>query len=542
MKNTIIIIIFSAILLCCKPQVDITPQILLETTNAASSTGSAIVKVMGTAGGSLNIPTAGAIITVPAGAMDANATLSVTPTKDALDDTGEGLRISGSWTKPISVEFRINDPELGNYRLYAKMPNGLWVSSNKTKVIGNTVTVRLGPNSGTSIKNGKIKAKQYDLAFAKDFYLKPNGANLDLGQTETFTAYTNAGVVPYKYKGSDGKTHYVLDDDEPLAPLAPYSKSYYDDEIVPLAPYTNKYVDDDDIVPLARNTSIKDDDEIAPLAIRIEGYVLKNTKAGFTRKWETGTDVGKIDQNGKFTAVTDPAAKGRSTKVIFTSINDKTKQTIVASATVSIKDGIARYAGTFNFESIYELNDPSPAYPTNTMTIIERETGKVNLKAIVNEPDRYVMDLSKDNEASLTFYSLNSNRVASTGKNETQNRTLTTPTSAEWGKYDINSIVNPLIFNSDNTYRMRIQIPTAKGRYNTTIKYENGSTSTNSVDLTHIIKFSTSQTFNNDNIKNTDPDLLKGEKTWKSEQKDASSGKVIGITTSTAKWEFKKVQ
>lgn len=414
MRNFILVIGIILITFSCKiTEGDVLPKIELASTTSAAPTGSSVTKVIGTTGGTLDLPVAGLKVTVPAGAMAAGAILSLTPIKDVLDNEGTGTRISGAWTKPISLEIQISDTDIANYRLYAKMPNGLWVGAISPKVSGNKMLVRLGPNAGTNIKNGKVAAKEYDLAYAKDFYIKPDQAALELGKSQQFTAYAKAGKVPSKYKGSDGKWHSALDED--VVPLA--KGTWDDDEVVPLAPSSSTA--DDDVVPLAPSKSL-DDDEVVPLAVHVKEYAFISKKKGFNRSWTLSQPLGSVSSTGKYTAPSDESSRGKSTKVIFTSTNTKTGQKVTMESIVFINDGLQRYKGTLRIKSVKLFKSTGNSVRTTTEELkgditLVNSVGvpwsfkhEANPKSTIKTTVENYNEVTNDGRVSITFIGDNS--------------------------------------------------------------------------------------------------------------------------------------
>lgn len=541
MRNFILVIGIILITFSCKiTEGDVLPKIELASTTSAAPTGSSVTKVIGTTGGTLDLPIAGLKVTVPAGAMAAGAILSLTPIKDVLDNEGTGTRISGAWTKPISIEIQISDTDIANYRLYAKMPNGLWVGAISPKVSGNKMLVRLGPNAGTNIKNGKVAAKEYDLAYAKDFYIKPDQAALELGKSQQFTAYAKAGKVPSKYKGSDGKWHSALDED--VVPLA--KGTWDDDEVVPLAPSSSTA--DDDVVPLAPSKSL-DDDEVVPLAVHVKEYAFGSKKQGYNRVWALSEQLGSVNSKGKYTAPTDVSSKGKSTRVTFSSTNSTTGQKVEMFATININDGLSRYVGTYTHQSEYVVERSSPNYPIQKEKLITVEEGKLTLVQIIDDNGNlsanYGADLSKENEITVVSYSYSKYHQNSLGKTDTRNHIIGSLPSIKLKEINwTNKDKRLLSFFSNggkNKYRLKANgLPTFGGSYSYEHTDEYGNTSKGSQKY-EPATIGNNALNDNESIVYEDDRVLSGSNTYK--HTAIQNGEVLHITTHTVKWDFKKM-
>jgi hypothetical protein len=323
----------------------VSPAASIDAFNTAEGTLIGSVFTIPAAGGSSSVPSATAKVTVPAGAM--TAALSIQANTDMLDNEGQGIRLSGDWTKPITVEFAIptgvTDPE--NYKIALRLDNGYWVTCRKAKIntANNTVQVRIAPSIRTkAARQARPMANSYSLALAKTFYLKPDRATVKLGEKVKFTAYAREGTVPVKWGNTvfNSKDDYdaamkVLaelgDDPEPASD---------DDELVPLV--KDPVVDNDPLEPLLKNVIAKE-------------YVFTNKKEGFTRTW-TAKSLGSITASGNagadYTAPKVEAAKGKTVKVFFESVNNTSKRKANAEATVIIDDGIEKYKGTINIKTV----------------------------------------------------------------------------------------------------------------------------------------------------------------------------------------------
>lgn len=535
-------LLFTCILItsACNKQTEVTPDNgssgpeTLLTTAVANTTGTVQTVNITATGATAIVNGTSASISIPAGAMAAGAKLSLQATNDPLDNEGAGFTIEGSWTKPITISYRYNPDEQGTYNVGVQLGSA-WVRALNPKydVAKGIMTVRLSANTTTSgaKQNAKVAAKKYSLVFAKDFYLKPESQSVEIGKSVTFTAYTKQGFIPVKYNNeiydTEAALNFVKLNDKLIAEL---------DAEDAIAAFNKKYPEEADLVPLSRDKKPTDDDEVVPLPVFAKEYQFSNKKTGFNRNWNI-SGVGTISNEGKYTAPNEESAKGNAVDVQFTSTHTKTNRSIVAKGKVYINDGVERYMGTFNFTTLYEENDPSLAYPTKKITTLTKEVGKLTIK---KEPNGdYVIDMTKPKEASIEFYSLTKDHTASTGSYDRRSYTLTTPTSANWGAYDATR--RTLIFEKNNTYQIRFSIPTSGGKLSQIFQTDKGENK-ETVDYSSNTYFSTSKTAGNDNIKIDELDRLAGEKTWTNEIKETSSGKVIAVTTNTAKWSFLKVK
>jgi hypothetical protein len=345
-------IIFTILTFACNKNSDIGPSTKIELFNNTSNTliGSPITKVIGVAGGNINLQSAGANVIVPAGAMAAGAAITVQAISDVLDNEGQGIQISGDWTKPIWLEFSYplgeRNPE--NNLIAFKTSTGAWIASQKVKVdkAKGTIAIRLGQTTNAKARqaNAKTTAGTYSFAASHEFFLKPDQASINIGESVSFTAFAKAGDTDgYWIKKKDGTYFY---DDGELASLTKLASEST----------TNNNPDDDDyLVPLTpiSKTNVKDaDDELVPLTKVIKEAAFTNKKPGFTRSWILMEGPGTLNPTGnigaKYTAPNDASAKGKIARVTFFSKNDKTKQDLEASATIRIKDGLKRYSGTLS--------------------------------------------------------------------------------------------------------------------------------------------------------------------------------------------------
>jgi hypothetical protein len=340
-------ILFTIVTFACNKNSEIGPSTKIELFNNTSNSliGSSITKVIGVAGGSINLPSAGANVIVPAGAMADGASITVQAISDVLDNEGQGIQITGDWSKPITLEFAYGPDETSpeNKMIAYKTPKGNWITSRKVKVNydKSTYAIRLGQTNSTNAKLNALKttAKTYSFAASNDFYIKPNQSKVNAGESVSFTAYARQGDTDgYWRKRKDGT--FVYDDGE----LVPLTK--------PADTQNAKIDDDDELVPLIQTpkttTPGNDDDELVPLTAVIKEAPFTNKKEGFTRSWSI-EGVGSIGESGnigaKYTAPNDPSVKGKLVKVKFTSKNNKTGQPIEATAKVTINDGLTRYIG-----------------------------------------------------------------------------------------------------------------------------------------------------------------------------------------------------
>jgi hypothetical protein len=111
-----------------------------------------------------------------------------------------------------------------------------------------------------------------------------------------------------------------------------------------------------------------DDDFVYPLTTVVKEYPFTNTRAGFSRTWTTsgpGSITTSGATSGKFTAPTDPSAKGKTATVTFTSTNTKTGAVARASASVDIESDAATYKGTITVQQFRDITTG----PVNGQTI-----------------------------------------------------------------------------------------------------------------------------------------------------------------------------
>jgi hypothetical protein len=364
----------------------VSPAASIEATKTSIGAAIGSVFTIPAAGGTANIVSATAKVTVPSGAM--TAALSIQANTDMLDNEGQGIRLSGDWTKPITVEFAIpagvTDPE--NYKIALRLDNGYWVTCRKAKIntANNTVQVRIAPSIKTkSARQARPMASSYSLAFAKTFYLKPDRATVKLGEKVKFTAYAREGFIPKELMGK------VYDSEvEFEAGLKKLSEAVEEVES-----------NDDDLVPLP-NLNAKDDDELVPLTVIAKEVPFTNKKVGFTRTW-TAKSLGSIVASGNagadYTAPKDDASKGKTVKVLFSSINDKTQRKANAEATVRIEDGLTRYTGIITNEYLWQT---APSTSEKENIAIQFEGSFVNTS---NFPNIFRLD-EQSSKLTVTKY------------------------------------------------------------------------------------------------------------------------------------------
>jgi hypothetical protein len=341
---------------CQKDEESIAPSKIetISTNQVGATIGSAISTTITASGGTASLLGLGAKVIVPAGAMTTGSKLIIQEISNVVNTKEKAMRITGDWTKNITVEYQAPDNEPDSYNVFVGFLNGVWGGPRNPKVSGKTLSVRLGPNSGPTIKNGKVSAnKPYDLVFAKVFTVKPDIATLDLGKSQQFTAYAKEGFIPRKGIVV-GKIY--TDEAEWLADLKENTAANIriaDDDNEPAG-------DDDDVVPLKPiiPTPSKDDDDepVVPLRYLAKAYPFANSKAGFKRTW-TVTGVGAVSNSGKYTAPKEETAKGKTAKITFTSINETTKAIVSSDAIVYIKDGLGRYRGTATTTESFDYTD-----------------------------------------------------------------------------------------------------------------------------------------------------------------------------------------
>jgi hypothetical protein len=386
------------------------------------------------------------------------------------------------------------------------------------------MSIRLGPNSGSDIKGGRVAAKTYDLAFAKFFTIKPDRVALDLGKTQQFVAYAKEGFVPRKHVNGS-----VITSQEEL--------NTYIKTLDAIESSTNT---DDELVPLAPPKNATADDELVPLAVYAKEYPFSNTKEGYSRLWKINQGVGSVNSSGLYTAPNDEASKGKTAEVWFLSQNNKnTAQNLVAGANIRINDGLIRYKGTYSFTTLYIGDNPSLAYPENKLSYRIVEEGALTLKSEDQKNSEFLIDLDSQKSVVISEYSLDRKTTASTGETERRTITLTQQPTAAWSKYDKSK--KALIFENNNTYRISFNIPTDNGQLKTVTENNRSGSESSTESYTPNANFTNTDTFNN-NPKNTDSNLLIGTRTWSYDIKDTSLDKVIATVTYTAKWNFIKVK
>jgi hypothetical protein len=379
-KNSVLLISIYLLNSCSTLSDKISPAAVIEVSKTGLGAGTGSVFTIPAVGGFANVPSAGAKVSVAAGTL--NSSLSVQANADLLDNEGQGITLTGDWSKPITVEFAIpagvSDPE--NYKVALRLGNGYWITCRKPKInrSSNTVQVRIAPSiKAKSAAKARPMANTYSLAFAKTFYLKPDRATVKLGEKVKFTAYAREGFVPRELMGK------IYD-----------SQAEFEEGIRKLSDAVDEVEsNDDDLVPLP-DLDKPDNDELVPLTVIAKEYPFSNTKAGFTRTW-VANSVGTISPSGNsganYTAPKDEAVKGKTVKVIFKSVNDKTKRDAVAEATVRIEDGLTRYTGIIKYEHTRTFKN----IDNTTTTEITKMFSTVTLK---NSSTQKVFD-SSDSKA-----------------------------------------------------------------------------------------------------------------------------------------------
>ena len=340
------ILVFTLLtLISCNKTAEIAPaKAEIFKSEASNGIGAEINTTITANGGTATISSAGAKIIVPAGAMPVGSAFTTQAIVDKIDNEGQGISISGNWTKPITVEFAVPAGELNpqNYKIALRLNNGYWITCSKPKYNASTrmVSVRIAPTATAGARAGaKKKKKKYDLAFAKTFYIKPEKSVLDLGEKVTLKAYAREGFVPVKI----GKRTFDAEADLEAAIK----------DFVEASEKLDQELDEDDLVPLTQtaNTS-KSDDYLMPLPIAAKEYEFTNTKTGFNRSWILMEGPGVVNKTGnagaEYIAPKDEASKGKTAQISFLSRNNATKQDVEAKATIFIKDGLTRYIGTLS--------------------------------------------------------------------------------------------------------------------------------------------------------------------------------------------------
>jgi hypothetical protein len=330
-----------------------TPAAPLEVAKTAVGTliGSPVTQAIGASGGNATVVSAGAKIIVPAGALADGSSITVQAISNTLVGAGQGVRLSGSdWTQPITLQFSypasIGDPE--NQMIAVQNPDGSWVSSNRVKVdaVNRTISIRLAPDPSslltkTGLKTTGLKpaatTNSRDIIWTQKFFLKPNTTSVKLGESVSFTAYA-------KQARNRGE-----------AKLSPDELDLLDRYYVLKSQFENLLFE-------------VDDDFLVPMSTVVKEYPFTNTKTGYNRVWTTsgpGSIVPSGATSGKFTAPTDPSAKGKTATVTFISTNTKTGDIARASASVNIEGDGATYKGTVTVKQFHDITTG----PANGQTI-----------------------------------------------------------------------------------------------------------------------------------------------------------------------------
>jgi hypothetical protein len=306
-----------------------TPAAPLEVVKTAVGTliGTPVTQAIGSSGGNATVVSAGAKIVVPAGALPDGSSITVQAISNTLAGSGEGIQISGdAWSKPVTMQFSYpaGESNPNNFQIAIQQNDGSWITSKSAKVdaVNRTVSVRLGPDSSATVAANALKPNlkpmaklnRHNIVMTKAFYLKPGSATVKLGGTATFAAYASVAVTE----------------------AAPSSQATTDDdELVPLAQpviSSQKPIDEEELTPLPK------------LRVVVREYPFTNAKAGFTRLWAV-EGPGKIEASGTssglYTAPSDPASRGKTAKVYFTSFD--AKGAVVIAGSVKIEDGPKSY-------------------------------------------------------------------------------------------------------------------------------------------------------------------------------------------------------
>ncbi len=403
MKNSLtLLVILLLTVMSCSKQLEITPEkaVVFVQTQTGTPIGGMVNTTITATGGTAILPSVGVKVIVPAGAMPTGSQLSIQQVSNILNSNEKAIRISGDWIKPISIEYQLTNSESGNYNVFVSIPMGVWVGAKKAKVSGNTMSVRLGPNSGPDIKGGRVAAKTYDLAFAKFFTIKPDRVALDLGKTQQFVAYAKEGFVPRKHVNGS----LITSESE----LNSYLKKL--DEI------DASVASDDDLVPLAPPKNATADDELVPIAVYAKEYPFSNTKEGYTRLWKINQGVGSVNSNGLYTAPSDEASKGKTAEVWFLSQNNKnTAQNLVVGANIRINDGLQRYEGTVKVTNVLVSKESNNVTRTRTIVLSAKitlinSTGvpwaykhEANPKSTIKTTVDDYLEITSDGEVKIQF-------------------------------------------------------------------------------------------------------------------------------------------
>ncbi|MGL4631650.1 MAG: hypothetical protein ACRCVT_10630 [Leadbetterella sp.] len=343
LKLTLCIHLFLYLQSCKTSDLDAVPIKIIEQKTADSKAeGSATeIKITATGGKTTLL---GTTFTIPAGAMKTGNVLKVQPTNDPIDAEGKGFTIEGEWSKEITVSYEygsIPDPE--NYDVFVRLPSGTWIGAlqptvNKT---AKTVSVRIAPNTLPYASGARIAARNYSLAFAKTFYLKPETSVTKVGKSIVLTPYAKEGFIPVTFNGKKYNTQEA------------YKEAYKN---LQESKRVSKEIEEEflGVVPITRPQLNYDDEEITDVKIDIkylaQEYPFANTKEGFKREWKVENNIGSVNPKGNLGGefiTNNQADKGKTALVSFTSVNTQfPDQNATARGSVTIDDGLEKYIGT----------------------------------------------------------------------------------------------------------------------------------------------------------------------------------------------------
>jgi hypothetical protein len=349
-RNFFFVLLATFSLVSCNKLQDISPsKIEIVSSKVGSPIGSIVTLPMGANGGNLIVPMANVNLIIPAGAMAAGSVLSAQALSNEIETEGKAVRIIGEFLKPITIEFNYKSSDLNpeNNAIAFQLSNGTWVTPkdvivNKTK---NTFAIQLIPKTISLIKKGRPAAgSTYDLASARLFYLKADKASIKIGESVNVKAYAREGII----KTSDLREEYRQEFLK-LAVAGEVDYEYVNELPLKFAEFLlNK-----EIETKAKLEEYEASD-LVPLTVVAKEFAFTNKKEGFNRTW--GARIGDIKPSGnlgaKYTAPNLESAKGENVKIMFESINTKTKDIAQASTSVFIEDGIERYKGTINIKLV----------------------------------------------------------------------------------------------------------------------------------------------------------------------------------------------
>lgn len=394
-KYSIFIISIFHLIFSCKSLEDIGPKIDVATlkTEKGNAVDSPKSTTITASGATINVPLAGAKIIVPAGAMSPGSVLITQTITDKLDNDGNGLRISGDFLKPFIVEFSYPSDEKNpeNLGIGIQSQNGNWymlkkyVVNKTAKTIGFSIYPRKTKNA--RLNGTKLLTNDYDLAFAKQFYLRAEKTEVDLGESVNIKAYARQGVIPNSDKFKEYQSEWA-NGNFPMN-LA----DYIDSQEIAI-----KNKDDEQAA---------DPDKLFPLVQVAQEYLFTNKKEGYRRSWILTEGIGSLEATGnigaKYAAPKTNDAKGKiAVATFYSSLESDLKGGIEASVKIRIKDGLTRYAGTVK---ITKVNTVTSTLGTRTTTSIL--LGKITLVNSLGIPYAYKHEATPKNLVSTQVVNFN---------------------------------------------------------------------------------------------------------------------------------------